>query len=180
MDYRKTSKFLSLILRHKPETVGIKLDDAGWVEIDDLLHALSKHNRPLTHDQLIDLVRSNDKQRFVIDGHRIRANQGHSISIDLQLPTQIPPETLYHGTATRFVNSIFQRGLLKMDRQHVHLSADPDTASRVGIRHGKLAMLEVSSGTMAREGFDFYHSENGVWLVDHVPVDYIKLVDDGA
>ena len=175
MNPNRTSKLLSLVLRHKPETIGVELDSNGWVDIDELLEALRTHDHTITREQLVEIVETNDKQRFVVEGNRIRANQGHSIRVDLDLERRSPPSVLFHGTATRFLEPIGELGLLKMNRQHVHLSRDIPTASRVGVRHGKLVVLEIASGDMARDGHSFFCSLNGVWLVDHVPPGYIRM-----
>ena len=177
MNIKRTSKFLSLVLRHKPETIGIELDANGWIDIDRLLEAMANHNKALTRDQLFTVVRDNDKQRFVVENNRIRANQGHSISVDLGLVPKPPPDALYHGTATRFLDSILKQGLHKMNRHHVHLSPDIETASSVGVRHGKLALLTVNAKAMAEDGYVFYQSNNGVWLVEHVPPTYLRCDD---
>jgi len=166
----RTSKFLSLVLRHEPEKIGLQLDPQGWVSIDELLSKAAPHLR-MTASLLHEVVRTSDKQRFAIseDGTRIRANQGHSIPIELGLLPQTPPEQLYHGTATRFLESIQRQGLLRGDRHHVHLSADRETAIKVGTRHGKPVVLVVQAGDMHHAGHVFFKSDNGVWLVEHVP-----------
>jgi putative RNA 2'-phosphotransferase len=170
------SKFLSLILRHQPEVIGLTLDDAGWADIDTLIR-LSQPHKPLTRALIEQVVAENCKQRFAIseDGRRIRANQGHSIEVDLGFLPVTPPTLLYHGTATRFVDAIRREGLAKRSRQHVHLSADADTATVVGARHGKPVVLIVRAGEMAAVGHAFFHSENGVWLTDAVPVGFIDF-----
>jgi putative RNA 2'-phosphotransferase len=177
-DIVSTSKFLSLVLRHRPEAIGLVLDDAGWAEIDAILR-LAPPDLGLTRDRIARAVAGNDKQRFAIseDGARIRARQGHSIDIDLRLPAVAPPARLYHGTATRFLASIRREGLSRRDRRHVHLSADADTAKNVGTRHGKPAVLVVRAGEMAAAGHAFHLSENGVWLTDAVPVAFIDFGD---
>lgn len=169
---KKISKFLSLILRHKPETINLKLDENGWADVDELI-AKSK-NIKLTKELINEVVRDNDKQRFIIEENKIRANQGHSIEVDLELKAVTPPDILYHGTATRFLDSIMQTGLSKQARQHVHLSQELETATAVGKRHGKLVILEVDAKKMFDEGFEFYLSENGVWLTDVVGVRFLK------
>jgi putative RNA 2'-phosphotransferase len=173
----RTSKFLSLILRHEPERVGLKLDGAGWVGVNELLEAVNRNRVPLTLDQLKHVVGSNDKKRFAFseDGQRIRASQGHSIEVDLQYEAQTPPEFLYHGTPERFVESIRATGLNKGQRHHVHLSPDPQTAAKVGKRRGRPAVVTIRSGEMPRQGHLFYRSANGVWLVDKVPADFIEI-----
>ena len=171
-----TSKFLSLVLRHQPEVIGLSLDEAGWADIDTLIR-LSQAHKPLTRALIEQVVAGNSKQRFAIsdDGRRIRANQGHSIDIELGLQPLAPPMLLYHGTATRFVDAIRREGLVKRSRQHVHLSADADTATAVGARHGQPSVLIVRAGEMSAAGHAFYRSENGVWLTDAVPVEYIDF-----
>jgi len=173
----KTSKFLSLILRHEPERLGLKLGDAGWVNVQELVQAVNSHGVPLTSDQLQHIVATSDKKRFAFsdDGLRIRANQGHSVEVDLQYAPQVPPELLYHGTATRFLDSIREHGLQKMERHDVHLSAETKVTLQVGGRHGKPVMLAIRAGDMHRAGFVFRCSANGVWLVDHVPVEFIQF-----
>jgi putative RNA 2'-phosphotransferase len=176
-DHKRISKFLSLILRHEPERVGLKLDGAGWVSVQELLQAVNKHGVALSVEQLRALVASSDKQRFALspDGERIRASQGHSIEVDLQYEPQTPPELLYHGTPDRFLDPIRAQGLLKMERHHVHLSPDCETASHVGARRGKPVVLVVRAGEMHRAGHIFYRSANGVWLVEHVPASFIEF-----
>lgn len=170
----RTSKFLSLVLRHEPEKIGLELDAQGWVSIDELLAKAAGH-LPLTAELLHEVVRTSDKQRFAIseDGTRIRANQGHSVPVELGLAAQVPPEQLYHGTATRFLDSIRRQGLLRGERHHVHLSADTDTAVKVGVRHGQPVVLVVQAGDMHQAGHAFFRSDNGVWLVEHVPPSFL-------
>lgn len=177
-DDTSTSKFLSLVLRHKPELIGLQLDAAGWADID-LLIALSQAHRPLTRASIQAVVASSDKQRFAIseDGLRIRANQGHSVEVDLQLEAVAPPVRLYHGTAARFVENIRREGLSRRSRHHVHLSADIDTAMRVGTRHGTPVVLVVRAAEMAAAGHAFHRSANGVWLTDAVPAAFIDVGD---
>jgi putative RNA 2'-phosphotransferase len=172
------SKFLSLILRHEPERVGLKLDSAGWVNVDELLQAASRHGVSFTLDQLKQVVATNDKKRFALseDGLRIRASQGHSVEVDLQYEPQVPPEFLYHGTPERFVESIRATGLNKGQRHHVHLSPDAATASKVGQRRGRPVVLKIHAGQMHLEGHIFYRSSNNVWLVDHVPARFIEIL----
>jgi putative RNA 2'-phosphotransferase len=171
------SKYLSLVLRHKPQTIGIALDVEGWVPIDELLTAAGKAKRPLTREQLEEVVATNDKKRFSIsaDRQRIRANQGHSIEVDLNLRPVEPPELLYHGTVERFLASIREKGLVRGKRHHVHLSRDRETAQRVGQRRGRPIVLVIDAGRMHREGYTFYLSENGVWLTEAVPPQYMQL-----
>ena len=176
-DTVKTSKFLSLVLRHEPERVGLKLDNAGWVSVDDLLDALDRHGVTLTLDQLKHIVDTSDKKRFAFseDGQSIRASQGHSVPIDLDYPPQTPPEILYHGTATRFVSDIRKDGLKRMERHDVHLSAGTKAALQVGGRYGKPALLLIRAGEMHRAGHVFRCSANGVWLVSNVPPEFIDF-----
>ena len=171
---KKISKHLSYVLRHKPEAIGLDLDDHGWAKIDDLM---DKSPHKITRELLDHVVETNDKERFIIsdDGHKIRANQGHSIAINLDLPAITPPVKLFHGTATRYVDAIFKDGLKKMNRQHVHLSADIETAQKVGTRHGKPIILLIDTKAMAEAEFEFYQSKNGVWLTDNVPVKYLSI-----
>ncbi len=173
----RISKLLSLILRHQPERVGLKLDGAGWVGVTDLLEAANRNEVSLTLAQLKHVVATNDKKRFEFsgDGQRIRASQGHSVEVDLQYEPQVPPELLYHGTPKRFLESIRATGLNKGQRHQVHLSPDPQTAAKVGQRRGRAAVLTIRSGEMHRQGHVFYRSANGVWLVDHVPAQFIEF-----
>lgn len=172
----RVSKLLSYGLRHEPGKLGLKLDDAGWAAVDRVLAALAAMGEPLSVDELIDVVVTSDKQRFALseDRRRIRANQGHSVPVQLDLPAREPPERLYHGTVDRFVPSIRERGLLRGSRTHVHLSIDEATASVVaGRRRGKAVILTVRAAQMYRDGFVFHMSENGVWLTEHVPREYL-------
>ncbi len=173
----RTSKFLSLILRHEPERVGLKLDSVGWIGVSELLEAVNRNGVSLTLDQLKHVVATNDKKRFAIseDGLRIRASQGHSIEVDLQYEPQTPPEFLYHGTPERFLESIRATGLNKGQRHHVHLSPDPQTAAKVGQRRGRPVVLRIRAGEMHRQGHVFHRSANGVWLVLHVPPHFIEV-----
>jgi putative RNA 2'-phosphotransferase len=173
----RASKFLSLILRHEPDRVGLKLGDAGWVDVKELLQAVSRHGVSLTLDQLAHVVATSDKKRFAFseDGRRIRANQGHSIAVDLRYQPQVPPEFLYHGTAIRFLPGIRRYGLQRMQRHDVHLSAETKVTVQVGSRHGKPALLIIRSGDMHRAGHVFTCSANGVWLVKHVPPEFIDF-----
>lgn len=172
----KISKLLSLVLRHKPQAIGITLDENGWTDVQTLLTRLAANGHQLTPDQLYDLVDTNPKKRFALtdDRTRIRANQGHSVEIDLGYRQSTPPEWLFHGTATRFIDSIMDQGLKKMGRHHVHLSDNEATARQVGSRHGKPVVLVVQAEAMARAGFVFFQSENGVWLTNHIPAAYLS------
>ncbi len=171
------SKFLSFVLRHQPESVGLTPDVGGWVAVDDVLAAAQKKGFPLDRALLETIVAQNDKQRFAFsdDGLRIRASQGHSFPVDLGLAPLTPPELLFHGTATRFLEPIREQGLRPGSRQQVHLSSDEVTATAVGQRHGKPMVLTVLAGRMAQDGFLFYRSANGVWLTDAVPAAYLRF-----
>jgi putative RNA 2'-phosphotransferase len=175
----RVSKFLSLVLRHRPEKIGITLDREGWVAVPDLLRTLGEHGLTLSAVELLEVVRANDKQRFAFspDGSRIRASQGHSVEIDLGYEPAIPPATLYHGTAERFLPSIRERGLRKGRRHHVHLSERGETALAVGRRHGRPVVLKVAGGAMHARRHEFFRSANGVWLAEHVPARYITFGD---
>jgi putative RNA 2'-phosphotransferase len=175
----KISKFLSKHLRHQPERLGLTLEEGGWVIVEDLLKACARHNFPVSLIELKEVVERNDKKRFSFDdsGKKIRANQGHSVEVDLQLERQIPPETLFHGTASRNADLIKEHGLLKMARHHVHLSTDVETARRVGARHGKPLIFEVDTAQMQSENFEFFVSVNGVWLVERVPPKFLTVYE---
>jgi putative RNA 2'-phosphotransferase len=176
---KQISKFLSLVLRHQPETIGLRLDGQGWARVEELLDACEKSGTPLTRVYLEHIVATSDKKRFSFSDDRlyIRANQGHSVQVDLGYEPQEPPSTLYHGTARRFLESIRREGLNKGRRHHVHLSSDEVTAVKVGSRHGKPIVLKINSGQMHLDGYAFHLSENGVWLTDHVPPDYIVVIE---
>ncbi|MGV4414764.1 RNA 2'-phosphotransferase [Chryseobacterium sp. T1] len=173
---KKISKFLSLILRHQPETIDLTLDENGWANVDELKAKCSKHNVDFTVEELNEIVETNDKKRFIFneDKSKIRANQGHSIAVDLALKPQQPPEFLYHGTAQNNVESILKKGIEKRNRQHVHLSQDKETATKVGMRHGKPIILIIQTGKMFEDGIMFYLSENNVWLTDFVEAKYVS------
>lgn len=172
----KVSKYLSKHLRHEPERLGLTLAPGGWVEVDALLAACARHRLALTRADVEEVVATNDKLRFSFDetGRRIRANQGHSVKVDLQLEPAVPPEILYHGTTERFVPLIEEQGLCKMSRHHVHLSPDVPTAIRVGARRGRPFVYAVDSAGMSRDGFVFFRWANGVWLVDAVATRYLR------
>lgn len=174
----KISKYLSKHLRHQPESIGLKLEPGGWVDVENLLTSCANHQFSITRVELEKIVAESDKQRFSFDETktRIRANQGHSIEVDLQLLPQIPPDVLYHGTAKQFISSILESGLQKMSRHHVHLSPDIETAKKVGSRRGSPVILRIDAIAMHVAGFIFYCSENGVWLVDSVPSEYLQLL----
>lgn len=176
----KTSKFLSLILRHQPEVVGMQLDEAGWLDINELIANANARGKKLTLELLHEVVSTNDKKRFALsdDGLRIRASQGHSVAaVDLKLDEAEPPETLYHGTVAAFLASIRASGLEKRSRNHVHLSADEATATKVGSRRGKPIILHIDAAAMHHVGHQFYLSANGVWLVDAVPTNFLRFPD---
>jgi len=170
------SKFLSLVLRHQPETIGIQLDEQGWAGIEELLEKANHYGVRFDREILNHIVASNPKKRFAFNDtyDKIRASQGHSIDIELGYSNQRPPEILYHGTGEKSVQSITATGLEKRSRQHVHLSSDPETAIKVGQRHGKPYVFKVLAEKMYLDNFPFFLSANGVWLTDHVPPAYLK------
>lgn len=172
----RVSKYLSKYLRHRPEELGLVLMPGGWVEVDALLAASAHRGFPIGRDELEEVVARNDKKRFAFDesGTLIRAQQGHSAAVDLELEPATPPATLYHGTPERNLNRILQTGLLKMRRHHVHLSPDEATARVVGARRGRPVVLAVDAGDMHRDGYAFYRSGNGVWLAEHIPPRYLS------
>jgi putative RNA 2'-phosphotransferase len=173
----RISKFLSLVLRHKPETIGIILDENGWTPVTILIEKLAITGTQIDIDILKHVVDTNAKKRFAFNNtfDRIRASQGHSITIELGYEQQVPPEILYHGTAAQHIESILSTGLNKGSRHQVHLSADTTTAINVGKRHGKPVVLEVAAGKMHNDGFIFFVSENNVWLTDNVPPGYLSI-----
>jgi putative RNA 2'-phosphotransferase len=171
----KVSKYLSKHLRHQPERIGIALDTNGWVAIDELLHAAATHGFRMSRADLDHAVAVNDKRRFTVDGDRIRANQGHTVAVDLELAPAEPPAYLYHGTAPHSLEAIRVEGLRRMRRHHVHLASDRETATRVGARRGRPVVLAVDAGAMHRAGLIFHVSANGVWLTDAVPPRYLRL-----
>lgn len=171
------SKFLSYVLRHEPQSIGIALDRDGWTDIDTLIKVAKQSGNVLDRDIILAVVADNDKKRFTIspDGQRIRAAQGHSTDqVDLNYTEQVPPEYLYHGTATRFIESIRKEGLRPGQRHYVHLSADEKTAIAVGRRHGKPVVLKIASLRMHKEGFKFFQADNGVWLTEKVPTEFFN------
>ena len=171
----KLGRFLSLVLRHDPSAAGISLDGHGWADVKELLAGVSRTGRKIDMDTLERIVRENNKQRYSFneDHTRIRANQGHSLSVDVELREETPPQYLYHGTATRLFPAIQREGIRKMSRQYVHLSGDFETAMAVGRRHGIPVVITIDAEAMAREGVAFYRSENGVWLCEHVEPKYL-------
>jgi putative RNA 2'-phosphotransferase len=173
----KESKFLSLVLRHQPELVGLSLGSGGWVLVDDLLSGMASVGHAITREMLHKIVAENDKRRFTLsdDGQRIRAAQGHSVAVDLELVAAIPPDDLFHGTAHANLDAILKEGISPQKRQHVHLSADRETATRVGQRHGKPVVLRIAAGRMHADGHNFWRADNGVWLTAYVAPEYISL-----
>lgn len=174
----KVSKYLAKHLRHRPERLGLQLEDGGWVHVDALLAACRRAGFELSPDELSEVVERNDKRRFSFDasGTRIRANQGHSVTIDLQLQPVEPPDLLFHGTGQTTVEAILTQGLQPMGRHHVHLSSDVGTAVKVGARHGRPAVLQVDAGRMSADGATFLRADNGVWLTEYVPRDYLQVL----
>lgn len=170
----KLGRFLSLVLRHDPSAAGITLDEHGWADVNELLAGVSRTGRKIDMTTLERIVRENNKQRYSFNDDRtkIRANQGHSVQVDVELRETEPPKYLYHGTATRFYPSIRKEGIRKMSRQYVHLSGDFETAMAVGKRHGSPMVVTINAAAMARDGVIFYRSENGVWLCEHVEPKY--------
>lgn len=177
-DIKNTSKFLSLILRHQPSKIKLTLDPNGWAEVDELIANANKYGHQKLNQEILDIVvETNDKKRFAYneDKTKIRASQGHSISVDLELKPVVPPDYLYHGTVAKFLESIKTNGIQKISRQHVHLSKDRETAIKVGSRRGAPIILSIHTSQMHQDGFVFYQSENGVWLTDEVPSKYIEF-----
>lgn len=171
MNYTKKSKFLSLVLRHHPEEIGIQLDAHGWANVPEILDGMGLSMQELEH-----IVDTDNKQRysFNMDKTKIRANQGHSVLVDVELEKATPPAILWHGTAQKYVSSIDQMGLISKKRLYVHLSKDIDTAKRVGSRHGKVVVYQVNTKQMCLDGYSFYLSKNGVWLTKRVPAIYLR------
>lgn len=176
---KNISKFLSLVLRHKPEEIGLALDNEGWARVDELIQKMNQKGIVVNFETIDEVIQTNDKKRFAFNDDKtlIRASQGHSIDVALNLPAVTPPDILYHGTAEKYVDSILQTGLQKQSRQHVHLSATVATAKAVGGRHGKPVILTIKAKAMNTAGFKFYLSENNVWLTDSVPVEYLHYED---
>ena len=178
MDLIKIGKYISLLLRHHPEEAGLTLDEHGWVETEKLIAAVAQSYAGFTRAALDEIVATNNKKRYSYseDGLRIRANQGHSVQVDVELEERVPPPVLWHGTAERFAESIQAQGLVSGSRLYVHLSADTDTARTVGKRHGKPVIFRVDCERMTADGYKFYLSVNGVWLTKHVPPRYLSLI----
>lgn len=177
----KLGRFLSLVLRHNPSAAGIALDEHGWTDVEELLNGVRATGRQIDRETLERIVRENNKQRYAFneDHTKIRANQGHSLQVDVELKEAKPPRYLYHGTAARFLPAIQAEGIKKMTRQYVHLSGDYQAAAAVGRRHGAPVVLRINAGTMAENGIRFYRSENGVWLCEYVPPEYFCIVEAG-
>lgn len=173
---KNISKYLSLVLRHEPEHIGITLDEEGWTDVAELIEKMNKKGTRLDFETLQQVVETNDKKRFAFneDKTRIRASQGHTVEVDLNLPPQVPPAILYHGTADRNLDVIKKNGLVRMERQHLHLTAEKKTALNVGGRHGTPVLLTIQALAMHEKGYAFYLSANGVWLTDHVPAEFIE------
>jgi putative RNA 2'-phosphotransferase len=171
----RTGRLLARLLRHEPEMIGLSLDAAGWADLDALLRLARRAGHPLTRDMVLEEVATNDKRRFALseDGRRIRASQGHSIEVDLGLAPKAPPARLWHGTARASLDAIFAEGLRPMKRRQVHLSTDQDTALRVGSRHGRAVVLAIDAAAMAAAGHVFVQAENGVWMTDAVPPEFL-------
>ncbi|WP_443749172.1 RNA 2'-phosphotransferase [Asticcacaulis solisilvae] len=178
MDDKTISKFLSLVLRHQPETIGLMLDEAGWTDLSELVEKTRAHGKAITEDDVRRIAANCEKQRFSFspDGLRIRAAQGHSVTVELGLKAVTPPDILFHGTATRFADAIRTEGLKPQARQQVHLSGDEETALKVGQRHGKPIIFRVAAGRMQAEGFAFFQADNGVWLTDTVPPQFLETL----
>lgn len=179
----KLERYMSYLLRHHPEDLNLNMDNCGWVKLDELITKLNeskKYSENITKDTIFEIVKTSNKKRFDTEEYNnniyIRANQGHSIPVDLNLNSICPPDILYHGTADKFSKSIDEKGILKMSRQYVHLSSDIETAKQVGMRHGNCLIYKVYAGRMYREGYKFYLSKNNVWLTDYVPNSYIKKI----
>ena len=179
MNLTDISRFISLILRHKPESIGITLDEHGWANVDELIEGISR-TQYFDREMLEEIVSTDNKQRYSFNDDRtlIRANQGHSIPVDVELEQVTPPEVLYHGTAEKYVASIEEQGLIPKSRLYVHISADMETAKKVGQRHGKPVIYRIASDRMNRDGFVFYRSVNGVWLTKHVPAEYLERLEE--
>lgn len=178
MNLTNLSRYMSLILRHKPEVIEITLDEHGWANVNDLIYGIRKNNPGFNMDILEQIVRTDSKQRYSFNDDKslIRANQGHSVNVDVELKEKEPPEYLYHGTGEKYVKSINQDGLIPKSRLYVHLSKDIKTAENVGKRHGKEVIYRINSGQMYRDGYKFYLSENGIWLTKEVPIKYLEMV----
>ena len=175
MDLKNISKYMSFILRHKPETIGISLDEHGWARVDELIAGIAK-DKEFNMDILEEIVRTDEKQRYSFNDDRtlIRANQGHSVHVDVEPEEKEPPYILWHGTGEKYVESIDEKGLISKSRLYVHLSKDEETAIKVGMRHGKPVLYQIMAKQMYKDGYKFFISANGVWLTNEVPVRYLK------
>ena len=174
----KMGRFISFILRHHPETIGIELDEHGWANVEELLFGINNNGRIIDMELLEEIVRTDQKQRYSFNEDKtlIRANQGHSIPVNVELEEMQPPQVLYHGTASRFLDSIMQDGLKPMSRLYVHLSSSIETAKVVGARHGAPVILKINTSQMQEDGMKFYLSKNGVWLTNNIPTKYIEIM----
>lgn len=177
MSDRSTSKYISLILRHKPDVIGITLDEHGWADVDELIKGVNKTHE-LNREILERIVAKDEKQRYAFseDGKKIRANQGHSILVDVELAEVVPPDVLYHGTGIKYKDSIDKQGLIPKSRLHVHLSGDIETARKVGQRHGKPIIYKIDATTMHKDGYKFFQSVKGVWLTKEVPIRFLEVL----
>ncbi|HFL2422519.1 TPA: RNA 2'-phosphotransferase [Clostridioides difficile] len=175
----KLSIFISLILRHKPETIGIKLDDYGYADVNELIEKINNTGRNINIEILEQIVKEDNKQRYSFndDRSKIRANQGHSINVNVELRELEPPKYLYHGTATRFLDNIKNEGIIKQSRLYVHLSRDIDITVKVGKRHGTPVVLKINTGKMYENGYKFYLSENNIWLCKYIPFEYVEIFE---
>ena len=178
--YTQLSKFLSLVLRHNPDAIGIELDSNGWADVKDLIEKMNSSGKHIDLETLEAIIETSSKKRFRFneDKSLIRASQGHSIEIDLGYEAKVPPRRLFHGTGAKYVDSIYESGIQKRNRHHVHLSKDIETALSVGQRHGRPVVFEILTDEMTQEGFDFYESENGVWLTDEIPARFIRRIEE--
>lgn len=177
MNLNNISRYISLILRHKPEVIGISLDEHGWANVDELINGMNSSGNHINMEILEEIVRTDSKQRYSFNEDKtlIRANQGHSIPVDVELEQKEPPEILYHGTAKKYVESINKQGLIPKSRLYVHLSDDINTAIDVGKRHGEVVLYVVKSRDMHKDGHTFYLSKNGVWLTKKIPKQYLRM-----
>lgn len=175
MDLQSISKYMSLILRHKPEVIGIYIDEHGWANVEKLIQGIAKNNPGFNMEALEEIIKTDNKQRYSFNDDKtlIRANQGHSIQVDVELEEKEPPNVLYHGTGEKYVTSIDKNGLIPKSRLYVHLSRDIETARAVGKRHGKEIIYSVNSAQMHKDGYKFYLSKNGIWLTKKVPMKYL-------
>lgn len=174
----RLGKFIAYILRHKPDAIGITLDKHGWADVTELIDGINRAGKSITNDILDEIVERDEKRRFSFneDKTKIRANQGHSIDVDLELSELVPPDILYHGTATKYLDGIKEHGILKRNRNYVHLSINEQTATKVGARHGAPVVLKIDTARMTKDGYKFYLSANGVWLTDYVPFKFVVEV----